>query len=91
MARTSSIHADHRLDERPGRAGWVNRGASSSPTTRVTDAAGSGGPGRRTARTSVAVSATVPRHRPEGAGWLPLLAGLAVAEAIAAATGLAAG
>ena len=31
--------------------------------------------------TSVAVSATVPLP-PEGAGWLPLLAGLSVAEAI---------
>src|SRR6478609_3983337 len=39
--------------------------------------------------TSVAVSATVPL--PAGAqGWLPLLAGLAVAEAITAETGLAA-
>ena len=39
--------------------------------------------------TSVAVSATVPLP-PDGAGWLPLLAGLSVAEAITAATGLAA-
>jgi BirA family biotin operon repressor/biotin-[acetyl-CoA-carboxylase] ligase len=37
--------------------------------------------------TSVAVSATVPLP-PEGAAWLPLLAGLSVAEAVTAATGL---